>query len=326
MKKLYIVLILLVAVIASEAQAPKKVLVEHFTNTRCSICASRNPDIFTNLKNHPGVLHISVHPSRPYASCILNQHNVVENDDRTKFYGVYGATPRMIVQGGVVPASTNHSTASLLSSKQGQMSPIEIKLKQNKKGQDSLQVDLVVKAVSSHSLTDVQIFLAVLEDTIFYNSPNGEREHFHVFRKALMGATGLKVPAPAMGDSLVYSFCVKYQADWNKSRMYPLALVQETSNKVLVQTERLDPLSLNVGIAKAANFDFKVLSFSSSKFVAIDFVSNQIESFEIIDLQGRKIWEGFSRTSFELNLSAEKSGVFLFRHQNSNSTKKFLLE
>jgi len=80
------------------AQVQKNVVVEHFTNTRCGICASRNPGFFTNLNNNPDVIHLAIHPSSPYSSCVFNQHNSVDNDDRTNYYGIYGGTPRLVVQ------------------------------------------------------------------------------------------------------------------------------------------------------------------------------------------------------------------------------------
>ena len=104
---------LLVFNLSSKAQVPKKVIVEHFTNTVCSVCASKNPGFYTNLKNQQGVIHLAVHPSSPYTSCILSKHNVSENDARTNYYGVYGATPRLAIQGVVIASNANYSSAAI---------------------------------------------------------------------------------------------------------------------------------------------------------------------------------------------------------------------
>ena len=92
------------------AQVLQTVVVEHFTNTRCGICASRNPGLFNNLAANPKILHIAVHPSSPYSTCLLNQHNKVENDARTNFYGIYGGTPRIVINGTVMNGSFTSST------------------------------------------------------------------------------------------------------------------------------------------------------------------------------------------------------------------------
>jgi hypothetical protein len=57
------------------AQVAKKTIVEHFTNTKCSICASRNPGFHTNLNANPAIQSISIHPSSPYSTCFLSQQN-----------------------------------------------------------------------------------------------------------------------------------------------------------------------------------------------------------------------------------------------------------
>ena len=84
------------------AQVEQKVIIEHFTNTRCGICASRNPAFYQTLAYYPQALHIAYHPSSPYSSCAFNMHNSSENDQRTYFYNIYGGTPRAVIQGEVV--------------------------------------------------------------------------------------------------------------------------------------------------------------------------------------------------------------------------------
>src|SRR4051812_23780642 len=95
------------------AQVPKKIVVEHFTNTNCSICASKNPGFYANLSSQPNIQHIAVHPSSPYPACMLSQHNVTENDARTNYYGVYGSTPRFIINGELIAPSVNLDNASV---------------------------------------------------------------------------------------------------------------------------------------------------------------------------------------------------------------------
>lgn len=73
MKKLSVLVLLLSGLTVFAQQVPKKVLVAHFTNTRCSVCASRNPGFFNNLdnQNNGDLIHIAYHPSRPYNSNLI---------------------------------------------------------------------------------------------------------------------------------------------------------------------------------------------------------------------------------------------------------------
>ena len=114
------------------SQVPKKVVVEHFTNTNCSICASRNPGFYTNLHNQTGILHLAVHPSSPYPNCLLYQQNGTANDARTNYYGIYGSTPRLVINGNVISGGTNYSSSSIFTPYLGLTSPASIRIIQEK--------------------------------------------------------------------------------------------------------------------------------------------------------------------------------------------------
>ena len=212
------------------AQVPRNVVVEHFTNTRCGICGSRNPGLVTNLSTSPDVLHVSYHPSRPYSSCVLNQHNVSENDDRAKHYGVYGSTPRDVVQGSTKGNGESFTDKALFSSELGQTSPVDVQLTTLQKGKDSLEVRIVIKNVATNSLKDMSIYAVAEEDTVFYNAPNGEKEHHNVFRKALLNEA-LTIPN-MVGDSVVFIAKTANHVDWDASRMYVMAFVQTADKKI----------------------------------------------------------------------------------------------
>ena len=65
------------------SQVAKKTIAEHFTNINCNICASRNSGIYTNLNTQSNLIHLAIHPSSPYSSCLLYQQNEAANDART---------------------------------------------------------------------------------------------------------------------------------------------------------------------------------------------------------------------------------------------------
>ncbi len=126
-KNFTLILLLLISIMTINAQVAKKVVVEHFTNTKCGICSSRNPGFYKNLKNFPDVLHLSIHPSSPYAACKLSQQNNPDNDDRTKYYNVYGGTPRLVIQGKVISANEDYNSSTLFTSEENQIDAKHIK-------------------------------------------------------------------------------------------------------------------------------------------------------------------------------------------------------
>ncbi len=234
--------ILLVVVIASTtfAQVPQKVVVEHFTNTRCSFCASRNPGFYTNINNFPEVIHLSIHPSSPYSNCLFNMHNVSENDGRTNYYGVYGdGTPRLVIQGNVISGGADYSDSTLFTDALGQTSPASIKITSNMIGNDSVAIMVNIKTEATHPQNTLSLFAAIAEDTIDYSAPNGEKFHYDVFRQSLFNVTGNSFVLPAtIGDSILFTATVAINSEWNPDALEAIVMVQDSISKEVLQAEK----------------------------------------------------------------------------------------
>lgn len=239
------------------AQVAKKVVVEHFTNTRCSICSSRNPGFYANLANFPTVIHIAVHPSAPYSSCVLNKHNVAENDARTKWYGVYGSTPRLVVQGKALSSGANYEDAMLFSNQQGQTSPLSLQVTQMRQGADSMKVAVVIRTEAAHSFASAKLFVAVVEDTVFYAAPNGEQQHFDVFRRSAFGsAEGVETPLRSeIGDTKSFTAVLPLHADWNAERVRVVAILQQVDTKEALQAESTSGWTATTNVSENMNID-----------------------------------------------------------------------
>ena len=221
---------------AAQAQAvPRAVLAEHFTNTVCSICASRNPGFYANLRRQAApVLHVAYHPSSPYRACVFSQQNPAENDARTNFYGVYGGTPRLVLNGSVVPAGQDYAAAVLFAPFQGQISPFAVAVALQAVGADSIAVVVRIETRAAHSYAALQLYLPLAEDTVFYAAPNGEQRHYDVFRKSFSGPQPLAFgPAPAVGGSVTVRRVLAKSPAWVPRRLYALAVVQDAANQVL---------------------------------------------------------------------------------------------
>ncbi|MBN8669254.1 MAG: T9SS type A sorting domain-containing protein [Chitinophagales bacterium] len=249
MRKIVFIIAATLTQYSAFSQVTKNVIVEHFTNTYCSICASRNPGFYTNRVQFPQVIHIAYHPSAPYAACPLNQHNKQENDDRTNYYSIYGATPRLVIQGKVVASSTNYNNASIFQSELGQNSAFEIEAKLTPSGSSSITVSVKLKKVSSSSLSSLQLYAALTEDTLFFNAANGETKHYDVFRKSVWGAP-MNITAPSnIGDSIVYTQTIALNSAWIANRMNVVAMLQD-ANKEIVQVTKSANLKGMTGIGK----------------------------------------------------------------------------
>jgi len=315
--KYFILFNLLLSIFTVFSQVPKKVIVEHFTNTLCSVCASRNPGFRTNLNAQDSILYISYHPSSPYKNCIYSQHNAAENDGRTKFYGLYGSTPRLAIQGQVISASANYNSSGLFTPYVGKTSPVAIRIQQFKSSSSGVLCRVSIHTVAAHSYQNARLYLALAEDTLDYNAPNGEKRHDHVFRKALTDSNGLSVVIPSkIGDSVVFNFKSNIHANWDINKIIQVAILQEESNKQVIQAEvslanQTDP-KLSVHQVHIKN-NLLIYPNPCSEILYLDFPEgNTNMRIEISDMKGL-VYSNWILTPQGLHISEIPDGVYMIR-------------
>ncbi len=295
------------------AQVPRNVIVEHFSNTWCSICASRNPGFYSNLNSQNGILHIAYHPSAPYAGCILNQHNKPQNDGRTKFYGIYGSTPRLVIQGNVISSSSNYSSPAIFTPYLGQTSPFEISILQDKMSGTNMIQQVKIKAVAAHSYTAAKLYIAIAEDTLFYTGPNGESMHFDVFRKALTDSNGLTINVPVFGDSLVLNYSTTINSAWTINKLLSVAIMQEMGTNEVLQAEKTVAAQNDVisttGINQPQLMDISVIPNPSKDFITLTIPTKSIIPFKLYDLTGRNLLIG-NYNGTPINIKQLETGIY----------------
>ena len=207
MKRLILTLAVVLQFFVSPfAQTPQTVLLEHFTNSRCGICASKNPAFYQTLSNYPQVLHITFHPSAPYSQCYFSLQNPTENDARTNYYNAYGSTPKVALNGKFLGGANPLINNTTLDTALGKTSPVEVTATEELLGTDSIKARVVVRTTGFVPVANALLFVGVAEEQVNYNSPNGETVHHDVFWKALTSVTGNQITVPSLNDSLVLNF------------------------------------------------------------------------------------------------------------------------
>ncbi len=225
MKSFVLLLLLPFGVLAQPV--PRTTVVEHFTNTYWSICAGRNPGFYANLAAFPDVLHITYYPSAPYPACPFNQLNKTENDARTRFYSVFGSTPRLVINGIPIPANEHYYEPVIFQRESGQSSDYAMRVSVSRLSADSGRAIVSIKKVAGVSSGKLLLFAVVTEDTVQFNANNGERDHFDLFHKSLTGTAPQSLSGPMVpGDSirLDYTFAV---GPWGTTRV--TAILQDST-------------------------------------------------------------------------------------------------
>lgn len=325
MMKKYFSLLFTLSSLALIAQSPRQAVMEHFTNTVCSICANRNPAFYQTLSGYPQVIHIAFHPSAPYQNCLFSQQNKPENDARTNYYGVYGSTPRFVLNGKILPSANPAINNTTLDTVINQTSPIEVEVTEELIAIDSVKVKIVVRTTGTVPVSAALLFAGVAEDPVLYNAPNGESVHYDVFRKALSSVTGTTFQIPQLGDSIMYQLVYKVESGWNVNQLHTTAWVQRSDTKEILNADESVRVSSPLSVVDfEESFTVYPNPFSES-FVVCCLSFNTREVLEVRDVMGRMIErQTITTENFKLQTTDWTKGVYFLRV--GNVVKKILKE
>jgi hypothetical protein len=317
MKKTYTFILAILLSVPMLAQVEQKVIIEHFTNSRCGICASRNPAFYQTLENYSQVLHIAYHPSSPYASCVFSQHNPTENDLRAYNYGVYGGTPRVVIQGEVIPAQNPLISTEQIEAHLGMMSDYRVSTTNTQVSGNTYKLSFEIERVSGTGAEEMRVLAGLAEKEIQYNAPNGETVHHDVFRKILFYDTANINPA---GTTRSWEFEYTMHPDWVTGEIFSYVIVQEnTSLKVKQSASSLDSPTF---IGDNAIEEVRNLFYPnpvSSSFSIQPAYANQIDKVEIFSMVGSKVKE--FRTSTNLDISDLPDGLYFAKLTDHNKNQ-----
>jgi hypothetical protein len=215
MKKTILLLLwVLTGLSVATAQAPKYVLLEHFTNTRCSVCGGANPSFYQNIgiNSNTKLHHISIHSSIPYSACVFYQANTTPQDARAGFYNVPG-TPRV-----------------------ASCSPIQVKVTETNNGGSSRSASIQVKSLGAPPSGNYRLLVAVVEKDVYYNAPNGESVHHNVFRQFLTETAGNPLNLAVQGSETAVNFNYSINANWVANEVYVLAWLFDEATKAVLNS------------------------------------------------------------------------------------------
>lgn len=297
MKKLRLFVLFLAAAAALHAQSSVKkyVLIEHITNSKCSVCGSKNPDMYTLINQAQfasEVHHISIHPAFPYPSCVYYQANTAENTARTNFYSNVFGTPTVVLNGTVNPSGNKLLTEAKLNSVVGQTSPLHLQVSESGTSSNRT-VSIKATAFGNIPSGTYRIYAAVVEkkDTLS-PTPAGGAFHYDVFRKMLPSIDGEVFTPPAQGQEKFFNYTYSIPAAWNANEVYVVAFVQNLDNfEVLNSGTKFDPIVSSTTLLDKT--PLRIVPNPVSEEAWIDLGDAVAEQVVVFDAQGRALLNNF---------------------------------
>jgi hypothetical protein len=293
------------------AQAKRYALLEHFTNTLCSTCASQNPGMFATIsvETNPDLHHISYHWQVPYANCIYYQENPTPQTERAAYYNIPGS-PRVTLN-GAAHAGTSYVTPPIIQTA-ATTSPISVKVSETLGTTGGARtVTIKIKSVGVIPTGNHKLYVAVVEKKTNYVSPNGEREHFNVFRKFLTNNSGNDITLTANEQSIFFN----YVPDLGTSaQLYVVAWVQNTTSKeVLNSGTRFDGVTATNDLSVDTQITVSPNPTTAKTLIRFDKLTPQY--LTVYNSMGSILMteKMTNSTSYELNLSDFSTGVYIVK-------------
>ncbi len=234
MKRLLLSLFLLPLLSLQAQVAHKYPLLEHFTNTRCSICPTPNASLYNYIDQHPQAFHhISYHPSVPYINCFLYQSNTVGNQVRQTDYNV-AFTPQSYLNGRRSFTSSSLINLDSLAANSELTAALRIEL-------DLRLSDAIPKVIALIDKFDPglnegnKLFVALVEEPVNYAGPNGESVHHNVFRAWLTPEDGSTLNFGA-AKQVFWTENFNPDPSWDLTKLFAIAFVQSNTSVAILNS------------------------------------------------------------------------------------------
>ena len=279
-------LLFLFVVVDLNAQQQKRYLfLEHFTNTVCGICGTKNPPLFEKIAEYPNdIHHISIHPPVPYTTCEFYNENTFENEALAIPYGING-TPKLYLWGDFVSTGVLLPDAALQDAL-GQTSPINVIVSES--GSTQRTVEVAVNAFEDlPNGNDYRLFVAMVESTVNYDAPNGESVHHNVFRKLLTPVTGVAFETLMSGETYDFNGSFTVSSNYDENEIYAIAWVQIFETKEVLNSGSSLDVVVNTNDEKWGDDSIFIYPNPTSDQLRIDIGENNIQTIEILNTAGK---------------------------------------
>lgn len=219
----------------------RTVLIEEATNIGCGCAASLNPGLDSLLAyyGYVDLVAIRYHGWIPLEFDPFYLHNPNQVEDRYSYYGV-ARIPSLFIDGAAIQRSCT-ADAAKQKVKQGIQveSPIKLLVSESR-SDDSCYLSIKILTEQNPQCDSLTLRVAVVEDSIAYQAPNGENLFNNVFRRFVGGSQGF-VFEPVLGETLSFDLAFEIDQSWNPQKISSVVFVQNDNDKSIVQAASSRP-------------------------------------------------------------------------------------
>lgn len=324
MKKIF----LLIALVSILYSGERKVLVEMFTNSHCSVCPGAHAAINSyksTSANASRVRYIYYHTLFPYSSDQLAQANTTEPAARYSYYGSSSSTPITYFD-GVDQGRAYSSWASAIDNRLAVNGPLEIELSGTKNAL-SFSVTAEITQTSSISKSDLVVHIIAVENVSYVGS-NGVSPQDFVMRKMITPVAGEAfTPELNLSKSILKTAQLTNASDVGKVGV--VVFVQSVSTKEIFQSEYISYGTLTeIGKNEEITPGIFLLEqnypnpFNPSTKINYSLSQSGNVNLKVFDILGKEVatlvngYKHSGRYTVEFDDIKLSSGIYLYRLQS----------
>lgn len=310
------------------AERPKRVLVEHFTNTETS--SSSDAVINSMVGQNPlDIIDIQYHTSSPAGDQLYNEYPTGPNV-RTIYYNL-SEVPYSLVNGqeNVDYSSSSDDRQNLVLNASMESPVFDISIVTEKTG-NTIKIENTVEALMATEERQLQIISAIVEKEVVLSDSNIVYEN--VLRKLLPSASGEYIESEwNVGDNRLYTFT--YEIDdyvTNSENINVVTFIQDEVSHEILQVQTTDTTSVVTALAidelfsNSSKLDMIIYPnpASSNVHVLLSEVAGENNLIQILDQQGKVVLveefvNGVQQKLIDVDHLQE--GIYLVNYFNGNT-------
>jgi len=244
MKHLIIsVFVMLMFTSALFSQEDRKVLVEIFTNSHCSLCPTAHNIIDNYLAGPNGdkISYIYYHMVYPYSDDQLYIDSMEDSDARDNYYNPVSATPQGWFDG--IHQGSSSGWAATLDNLVGTQSPLKIILS-GTRNTTRFNISAELTRTGNIEDNDLAIYFIAVED-LYYDGRNTVSNHKHVMRKMLPTPDGQSFSIN-LNETKEIPLTINLDPLWDSDSLSVVVFVQSAASKTIYQSETISYSDLTV--------------------------------------------------------------------------------
>ncbi|MBC7862743.1 MAG: T9SS type A sorting domain-containing protein [Bacteroidia bacterium] len=327
----------------AQTSVSRLVLIEQFTNSGCSICASHDHWISDFTDNNPSAaVEISYHTSFPYYDSMYFE-NPAESNARTALYGVPGV-PWSVIDGNFysnATSSLNSAITSTVTARQSNAPAYSISTSGTSLLANNLSGQFIFESIDAANISkNLVAHVVIVEKNVLKNSyaaspgTNTQTVYKNVMRKMIPNVSGTVLLNKNLNgkDTVVLNWNLLHIK--NPNEVAVVCFVQDSSSKEILQAATFDVVSTDISKLQFNGQLFSVFPNPSSGVVYIS-VNSAVEKetqLEFITFDGRIIKTEHLILSDKpklVSIYGMSPGVYLLRLKDSAgncSVKKILID